>query len=73
MGPTKGLNVIHLFCHAQTEVDRERVHDAVAWATEQGLQVVVAAIVGAKADVCFMVLGSDLWDRSEEHTSESSH
>ena len=62
MGPTKGLNVIHLFCHAQTEVDRERVHDAVAWATEQGLQVVVAAIVGAKADVCFMVLGSDLWD-----------
>ena len=26
------------------------------------LQVVTAAIMGAKADVCFMVLGHDLWD-----------
>jgi chlorite dismutase len=72
MGPTKGLNVIHLFCHAQGEVDRERVHDAVAWATDQGLQVVVAAIVGAKADVCFMVLGSDLWDLRKFQSKISS-
>jgi chlorite dismutase len=27
-----------------------------------GLQVVTVAIVGAKADLCFMVLGEDLWD-----------
>ena len=37
---------------------RKAVDDAVA----AGLQVVTAAIMGAKADTCFMVLGEDLWD-----------
>ena len=62
MGPTKGLNVIHLFCHAQPTVDVGAVDAAVTWARENDLQVVTAAIIGAKADVCFMVLGPDLWN-----------
>lgn len=62
MGPTKGLNVIHLFCHTRPEVDVAGVEAAVSWATDNDLQVVTAAIIGAKADVCFMVLGPDLWN-----------
>lgn len=62
MGPTKGLNVIHLFCHTRPEVDVAGVEAAVLWATDNDLQVVTAAIIGAKADVCFMVLGPDLWN-----------
>jgi chlorite dismutase len=37
---------------------RKAVDDALA----AGLQVVTAAIMGAKADTCFMALGEDLWD-----------
>jgi chlorite dismutase len=62
LGPARGLNVVHLFCHPQGNVDRDAVRAAVADALEQGLQVVTAAILGAKADTCFMVLGENLWD-----------
>ena len=60
--PSRGLNVIHLFCHPAGSVDAGAVHKAVDEAVAKGLQVVTAAIMGAKADTCFMVLGEDLWD-----------
>ncbi|MHB1088062.1 MAG: chlorite dismutase family protein [Acidimicrobiales bacterium] len=59
---SRGLNVLHLFCHPEGSVDAGAVRKAVDDATSAELQVVTAAIVGAKADVCFMVLGEDLWD-----------
>ena len=59
---SRGLNVVHLFCHPEGGVDAGAVRSAVEEATGAGLQVVTAAIVGAKADVCFMVLGEDLWE-----------
>jgi len=62
VGPARGLNVVHLFCHPSSEVDRAGVSKAVDEAVADGLQVVTAAIIGAKADACFMVLGEDLWD-----------
>ncbi len=62
LGPAQGLNVVHLFCHPEGSVDVGVVRKAVDEALDSGLQVVSAAIVGAKADVCFMVLGEDLWD-----------
>jgi len=62
LGPSKGLNVVHLFCHPAGPIDREAVRTAVAEAVEAGLQVVTAAIMGAKADTCFMVLGENLWN-----------
>ena len=62
LGPAQGLNVVHLFCHPEGSVDVGAVRKAVDEALDSGLQVVNAAIVGAKADVCFMVLGEDLWD-----------
>ena len=60
--PSRGLNVIHLFCHPAGSVDAGAVRKAVDEAVAKGLQVVTAAIMGAKADTCFMVLGEDLWD-----------
>lgn len=59
---TRGLNVVHLFCHPEGTVDAGAVRKAVDDAIESGLQVVTAAIMGAKADACFMVLGKNLWD-----------
>ncbi|MCU1364220.1 MAG: hypothetical protein JWM55_2048 [Acidimicrobiaceae bacterium] len=60
--PSRGLNVVHLFCHADYDVDAEALRTTIEEATLQGLQVVTVAIIGAKADVCFMVLGENLWD-----------
>jgi len=62
LGPSRGLNVVHLFCHPDGVVDVAAVRTAVANAQDAGLQVVTAAIMGAKADTCFMVLGENLWD-----------
>ncbi len=60
--PSRGLNVVHLFCHPDGDVDATVVRSAVDEALAKGLQVVSVAIVGAKADLAFMVLGEDLWD-----------
>ena len=62
LGPSRGLNVLHLFCHADGEVAEGVVRKAVEESRAADLQVVTAAIMGAKADICFMVLGINLWD-----------
>jgi peroxiredoxin len=61
LAPSKGLNVLHLFCHPDSDIDAGALHKAIDDARENGLQVVSVAIMGAKADVCFMILGEDLW------------
>jgi chlorite dismutase len=61
LGPSTGLNVVHLFCHPDGDVDLDALRRAVDEARTGGLQVVTASIMGAKADICFMVLGQDLW------------
>lgn len=55
-----GVCVLHLFCSAGTEVDREAVLEAVRAAEGDGCQVVTAAIIGHKADLGFMALGADV-------------
>jgi len=62
LGPARGVNVVHLFCRPFADVDRAAVATAVQESIAAGLQVVTAAIIGAKADLCFMVLGDNLWD-----------
>ena len=62
MTPSRGLNVLHLFCRVEGEVEREGLAAAIENATGKGLQVVTAAIMGAKGDVAFMILGENLWD-----------
>jgi len=58
----RGVNVLHLFCHPDGEVDRDGLRAATNDAVAAGLQVITVAMMGAKADVAFMVLGADLWD-----------
>jgi hydrogen peroxide-dependent heme synthase len=55
------MNVLHLFCHTSSAVDADQVRHATDEAVAQGLQIISVAIMGAKADLCFMVLGGDLW------------
>jgi chlorite dismutase len=59
--PSIGLGVVHLFCTPSPLADREEVLAAVKRAEGEGDQVVPVAMLGHKADVCFMVLSDDLW------------
>jgi peroxiredoxin len=59
--PTTGLTVLHLFCKGAFDVDRAGVADAIEAAERRACQVVLAAILGHKADVCVMALCQDAW------------
>ncbi len=66
--PATGLTVVHLFVKADLDVDRAAATSAVAWATEHGGRVVLAAILGHKADACVMALAEDAWVLRELQT-----
>lgn len=51
--------MVHLFCRPTPLADGQAVVDAATAATKNGAQVVVAEIIGHKADVAFMVLAAD--------------
>lgn len=55
-----GLCVLHLFCTRGDDVDRGAAAAAVATAESRDCQVVTAAILGHKADLCVMALGADV-------------
>jgi chlorite dismutase len=59
--PTVGLAVVHLFFRAGPLVERDAVLSAVKEAEAGGDQVVTAAMLGHKADLCFMALSVDQW------------
>lgn len=59
--PSSGLGVLHLFCALTPLTDRAAVEAAVKAAEADNLQVVPVAVLGHKADLAFMALGSDLW------------
>jgi chlorite dismutase len=61
VSPTTGWGVVHLFCKVGPLADAEEIASAVKRAESQGDQVVTIAILGHKADVCFMIVGDDLW------------
>ena len=54
-----GLTVVHLFAKTHELVDREAVIAAVDAAEAADCQVLTAAMLGHKADVCFMALCAD--------------
>ena len=54
-----GLTVLHLLAKVTPSTSRQAVQDAVDAAREADCQVVTAAMLGHKADICFMVLGTD--------------
>jgi chlorite dismutase len=59
--PSTGLGVLHLFCRVAPDADRAAVAAAVKAAEADGLQVVPIVVLGHKADVALMALGTDLW------------
>ena len=61
--------MLHLFCRVGDVLDVKRVADAVDQVRDQGGQVVSAAMLGHKADVGLMVLGSDLWGQRAFQTA----
>ena len=63
-----GWGVLHLFCAVDGPVDRGRLQAAEDAARAGGNQVVVAAMLGHRADVGLMVLGPDLWQLRELQT-----
>jgi peroxiredoxin len=67
--PTTGLTVLHLFVRAGLDVDRDAVTRAINEARTRKTQVVVAAILGHKADACVMALSADAWVLRELQTA----
>ncbi len=68
MSPTVGLGVLHLFCKVTPLADTDailvagRVLGASGHDVEAGAhQLVSAALLGHKADICLMAVGPDLW------------
>jgi chlorite dismutase len=57
-----GWNVLHLFVKPREALDLGAIQEAKELAEKAGCQVVLAAIVGHKADACAMALGEDLWE-----------
>lgn len=55
----EGLSVVHLFAKATPGTDREAVMAAVKQAEAADCQVVTAAMLGHKADLCVMALSND--------------
>jgi hydrogen peroxide-dependent heme synthase len=60
VSPATGWGVLHLFCKPTPLADAEAVRAAVKATTTADHQVVTAAMLGHKADLCFMALGPDL-------------
>lgn len=59
--PSVGVAVLHLFLQPGPLTDREMVLAALKEADEGDDQVVTAALLGHKADLCVMALSSDQW------------
>jgi chlorite dismutase len=61
LSPTTGWGVVHLLCTPTPDLDRAAVATAVKAMEADDHQVVTVALLGHKADACFMALGPDLW------------
>ncbi len=71
-GTTNGLVVLHLFCKHTAAADNQAVIDQMAAAQAQGVQIVTVAVLGHKADICFMALHRDGWLLRDLQTSLST-
>lgn len=59
--PSVGRMVLHLFCRRSQALDADAVVSAVKRVEAEGDTVVPVAMLGHKADVAFMALGTDVW------------
>ncbi len=66
---SEGVAVVHLFCARTPETNDQAVIDAVGRAEGEGVQVVTVAVLGHKAELCFMALHADLWQLRDLQTA----
>jgi len=69
LAPSVGWGVLHLFCRRAPVVDGEALAAAIKRMQQADYQVVCAALLGHKADVCVLALGPD-WHRLRAFQSE---
>lgn len=58
---SEGLAVVHLFCSRTPATDDGAIEAAVKTAEADDVQVVTVAVLGHKAELCFMALHTDAW------------
>ena len=58
---SEGLTVVHLFCARTPATNDAEVEAAVKEAQADDVQVVTVAVLGHKAELCFMALHADAW------------
>ena len=58
---SEGVAVVHLFCARTSTTDDSAVMAAVAAAQTADVGVVTVAVLGHKAELCFMALSADVW------------
>jgi peroxiredoxin len=66
---SEGVAVVHLFCVRTPLTDDEAVIAAVKNAQADEVQVVSVAVLGHKADLCFMALHRDGWQLRDLQTA----
>jgi hydrogen peroxide-dependent heme synthase len=60
VGPSTGWGVLHLFCKPRPGAEARSLLAAIDSAQKDECQVVTAAMLGHKADICVLALGADL-------------
>ena len=66
---SEGLAVVHLFCARTPATDEAAVVAAVEKARADDVQVVTVAVLGHKAELCFMALANDAWALRDVQTA----
>ena len=65
---SEGVAVVHLFCSRTPGTDDAAVVASVKAAQADDVQVVTVAVLGHKAELCFMALHPDSWKLRDLHT-----
>ena len=65
----EGLTVLHLFCRRGPDAADAAALAALKRAEDHGVQVVTVAVLGHKADLCFMALHADAWELRDLQTA----
>jgi len=66
---SEGIAVVHLFCDRGFDADDAAVVAAVEAAQAADVQVVTVAVLGHKAELCFMALHADAWKLRDLQTA----
>ncbi|MXW61086.1 MAG: chlorite dismutase [Acidimicrobiaceae bacterium] len=65
----EGLTVVHLFCKRTASAEDGAIVSAVEAAQAAGVQVVTVAVLGHKAELCFMALHREGWPLRDLQTA----